>query len=141
MPIRPEMKDLYPPDWRQIRARILDRAGNCCEWCRRPNGQVHAVAPDGAWCDLGGERWHDSKGTPIQSRGQLASCCEDSDWHATKTVLTIAHLDHDPTHNADDNLRALCQRCHLRYDAKMHASTARATKARKAGQGTLKGIQ
>lgn len=37
-----------------------------------------------------------------------------------KVVLTIAHLDHDETnHNvSDDRLKALCQLCHLRYDAK-----------------------
>lgn len=140
MPIRPEMRDKYPPDWKDIRARILVRAGNKCEWCGRPNGQAHAVAKDGAWCELGGEQWHDSKGTPIPSRGEIASCCEASDWHATRTVLTIAHLDHTPENCADDNLVALCQRCHLTYDAKMHASTARQTRARKAGQGSLPGV-
>ncbi len=37
-----------------------------------------------------------------------------------KVVLTIAHLDHDETNNdvADDRLKAMCQLCHLRYDAK-----------------------
>lgn len=36
-----------------------------------------------------------------------------------KVVLTIAHLDHDETNwNVKiDRLRALCQRCHLQYDA------------------------
>jgi hypothetical protein len=37
----------------------------------------------------------------------------------SKVVLTVAHLDHDPRHCADDNLAALCQRCHLAYDAPM----------------------
>ena len=37
MPIKPENKDRYPKDWKQIRARILERAGNCCEWCHVPN--------------------------------------------------------------------------------------------------------
>ena len=32
-------------------------------------------------------------------------------------VLTTAHLDHTPENCADDNLVALCQRCHNRYDA------------------------
>jgi hypothetical protein len=32
-------------------------------------------------------------------------------------VLTVAHLNHDETDCADANLRALCQRCHLAYDA------------------------
>lgn len=36
-----------------------------------------------------------------------------------KIVLTIAHLDHDEENNevSDDRLQALCQRCHLKYDA------------------------
>jgi hypothetical protein len=33
-------------------------------------------------------------------------------------VLTVAHLDHTPENNDPANLRALCQPCHLRYDAK-----------------------
>jgi len=43
-------------------------------------------------------------------------------------ILTIAHLDHDTTHNGDDNLLALCQRCHLRYDRVQHAQTRAANK-------------
>ena len=36
----------------------------------------------------------------------------------SKVVLTVAHLDHDPSHCGDrTNLAALCQRCHNRYDA------------------------
>jgi 5-methylcytosine-specific restriction endonuclease McrA len=43
MPIRTEMRALYHPEWKQIRQRILERAGHCCEGtpvfpeCRRPN--------------------------------------------------------------------------------------------------------
>lgn len=33
-----------------------------------------------------------------------------------RIVLTIAHLDHTPENCSDDNLRALCQRCHNAYD-------------------------
>jgi 5-methylcytosine-specific restriction endonuclease McrA len=40
-----------------------------------------------------------------------------------KVVLTIAHLDHVPEHCGRENLRALCQRCHNRYDAKHRART------------------
>jgi hypothetical protein len=43
-------------------------------------------------------------------------------------VLTVAHLDHQPENCADDNLRALCQRCHLRYDANHHARNAAKTR-------------
>ena len=41
----------------------------------------------------------------------------------SKVFLTTAHLDHDPANNADDNLAALCQKCHNTYDAgKRHAN-------------------
>jgi hypothetical protein len=38
---------------------------------------------------------------------------------SVKVVLTISHLDHDETNHevTDDRLKALCQICHLRYDA------------------------
>lgn len=38
-------------------------------------------------------------------------------------VLTITHLDHTPEHCDPDNLRALCQRCHNRYDAEHRKET------------------
>jgi 5-methylcytosine-specific restriction endonuclease McrA len=46
-------------------------------------------------------------------------------------ILTVAHLDHDTTHNTRDNLRALCQRCHLRYDRHLHAQHAAETRRRR----------
>ena len=49
----------------------------------------------------------------------------------SRVVLTVAHLDHDTRNNADDNLRALCQRCHLRYDAQHHIANAALTRQRK----------
>ena len=38
----------------------------------------------------------------------------------SKVVLTVAHLDHMPENCADDNLAAMCQRCHLTYDQAHH---------------------
>lgn len=57
------------------------------------------------------------------------NCCEHcgvenySIRDGKKIVLTIAHLDHDEENwNVSyDRLAALCQRCHLRYDAKEKA--------------------
>jgi len=37
-------------------------------------------------------------------------------------VLTVAHLDHDPSNCDDDNLEAMCQKCYLRYDQHHHRS-------------------
>ena len=33
MPIRPENRSRYPKNWKQIRANILKRADNSCEFC------------------------------------------------------------------------------------------------------------
>lgn len=53
-------------------------------------------------------------------------------------VLTTAHLDHDPLNNDLSNLRAMCQRCHLTYDAKHHAiNAARTRKLREIEAGQL----
>jgi hypothetical protein len=46
----------------------------------------------------------------------------------SKVILTVAHLDHDITNNSFFNLMAMCQRCHLRYDAKHHSQTRRNNK-------------
>ncbi len=48
-----------------------------------------------------------------------------------RVVLTVAHLNHHPQDNRPENLRALCQACHLSYDARVHAEHAAATRARK----------
>jgi len=34
-------------------------------------------------------------------------------------LLTVHHLDGDPSNNALDNLRALCQRCHLKRQGRL----------------------
>jgi hypothetical protein len=53
-------------------------------------------------------------------------------------VLTVAHLgDPSPENCADDNLKAMCQRCHLRYDAPQHQENARATRRAKKRNGEL----
>ena len=101
-PIRPEMRDRYPVNWKAISRRIrFDRADGRCE-CMGECG-LHRDNPGPRRCD----EWH---GRPAK-------------WARGDIVLTVAHLDHDPTNCKDDNLRALCQRCHLRYDREHHAET------------------
>ena len=39
---------------------------------------------------------------------------ENAGWPYT---LTVHHIDGDPRHNEDDNLIALCQRCHVKAHA------------------------
>ncbi len=128
MPIRPENRDRYPADWQQIRMRILARAGNRCEGCGVRNGA------------LGGRTTHDGsflEALPTGDNGLRLTWPRPGDygwcgpnWHCRKLriiriVLTIAHLDHTPENCAADNLRAWCQRCHNRYDAKMRLAGIR----------------
>lgn len=85
----------YPPNWKEIRERILLRAANKCEHCGAAN---HSTVPR--------ERRNKHGVFVIY----------------TRIVLTIAHLDHDKLNHevADDRLAALCQRCHLGYDLPRH---------------------
>ena len=45
--------------------------------------------------------------------------------------LTIAHVDQDETNNDEANLRAWCQRCHNRHDARTRQLHAAETRRRK----------
>lgn len=48
-------------------------------------------------------------------------------------VLTIAHMDHDPTSADEARMRCLCQRCHNTHDAPFRRrNAARTRKGRKA---------
>ena len=64
-------------------------------------------------------------------RWQLADSAPDGGVRRVRIVLTVAHLDHTTTNNADDNLASLCQRCHLRYDRFEHGANARRTRQRR----------
>lgn len=90
MPIRPENKKRYPADWPEISKRIR---------FERAGGRCEQT--------INGERCAALNGEPHPVTG-------------SKVVLTVAHLDHTPEHCADDNLLAMCQSCHLRYDHKLH---------------------
>lgn len=99
----------YPSAWHEISRRIrFERAAGRCE-CEGECGVEH------------GGRCAAEHGQPHPVTG-------------SRVVLTVAHLDHDTAHNADGNLKAMCQSCHLCYDAAHHARNARVTRARKAGQ-------
>jgi len=55
----------------------------------------------------------------------------------SRVVLTIAHMDHDETHMDPERCRALCQRCHLSWDAQHHARNAAATRRARLAVGDL----
>lgn len=107
MPIKPENKKLYPKNWKEIRQNILQRANNKCEFCGISNYAV-------------GYRDYNGKFVQIDEYAENVSPDVLYGEKIIKIVLTIAHLDHNPQNNNPENLRALCQKCHLNYDLKHH---------------------
>ena len=97
----------YPDNWRELRAKVLARAGDRCEGspaypdCRAANHEPHPVTG---------------------SRVVLTIAHLYDDDHQTQDLM---------------RLRAWCQRCHLYYDLKKHMARARATRDRKRGQMEL----
>ena len=102
MPIRPENRCRYPTDWREIRGRILERAEFQCECL----GECGRGTHDGRCPNIHGGYAYGTGST---------------------VVLTTAHLDHVPENCEPENLRAMCQGCHLHYDREHHAHTRVAT--------------
>jgi len=98
-------RELYPDDWEAISLRIRARAQGKCEWCGAENGKPHPIT-------------------------------------GSKVMLTVAHLGapkpdgspgdkRDKMDCRDENLAALCQRCHLNYDRDEHQQNSALTRRRK----------
>ena len=104
MPIKPENKSRYPSNWKEIRAHILQRANNLCEFCGVEN---HTYRLN-------------------EKTGKMAYI-----------VLTIAHMNEVIEDVRPENLRALCQRCHNRYDVEHRKKTRAMTRAGKDKSLTL----
>ncbi|GCE04768.1 HNH endonuclease [Dictyobacter aurantiacus] len=102
----------YPANWKKVSRTIRRIADWRCEWCGIPNG---APLPSG---------------------------------RPGKVILTVAHLGtpyadgrpgdkHDKHDVRRENLRTLCQACHLRYDLADHIAHARATRAQRKHEKAL----
>lgn len=115
----------YPSNWKHIRERILKRAENKCECCGVENYKYifRGVLQ-------GKEVYQDNEANIYDASNSnfllqdyyamIEPLSKKQNQRAIKVVLTISHLDHDEeNHNVtDDRLKAMCQLCHLRYDAK-----------------------
>lgn len=127
MPIKDKSK--YPADWEYISDRIrFERAGGRCERCGVGHGMTiarHRLRPDEYVIFVDGDyfAYPDGGIVPQHLWGLYGKLI--------KVVLTVAHLDHNPANNSETNLMAMCQRCHLRYDAKVHVQNARQTRIQK----------
>lgn len=124
MPIRPENKARYPKDWKAISLRIRARSNGRCE-CHGECGRLHHT-----------------EDVPARLVGKEVGRCAARNYQpnpitGTKVIFTVAHLDHTPENCADDNLKAMCQRCHLLLDIKTHMRNAAETRRNRRASGDL----
>jgi hypothetical protein len=111
VPIRPENRARYPENWKAISIEIrFGRAGGRCECA----GEC-------------GRGTHQGRCPNLHGRAAYGT--------GSKVVLTTAHLDHTPENCEPENLRAMCQGCHLHYDKDHHSETAARTRALAAAAG------
>ena len=119
----------YPTNWKsEIRPAIIERAKNCCEFCKVAN---YKEIIRGTYNDL--ECYQDDDGNIYDAN---TSKVIGSDYvgevsptnRFIKVVLTVAHLDHDVNNNDFTNLKALCQRCHNRHDVKFRKANRKKNK-------------
>jgi hypothetical protein len=138
MPISAENRKRYPADWKTISKRIRsERAEDRCECagecgtdhegrCDIPNGEmIWRHASGGGWNLI--ETYYEVGNVKVPVPPKVVGV----EWapKATKVILTVAHLDHAPENCSDGNLKAMCQRCHLRYDQEHHAESRKRSKA------------
>lgn len=135
----------YPANWKEISDRIKTRAGWKCEQCGLPHGAIVARYKSDKssfllW-DEKREVWLDGwDGKPIY-RPEYAKFWDDYEIeNPTKIVLTTHHMGapypdgrpgdvHDKMDCRDENLIALCQRCHFIADLPYHIISARISRA------------
>lgn len=114
MPIRPENRHRYGPDWRAFSDSIrFDRAKGRCE-CE---GEC-------------GRGTHEGRCPNVHSGHAYGT--------GSKVVLTVAHLCHTP--ECREHVKAMCNGCHLHYDKEHHAHTRAETRRKElsaAGQDEL----
>lgn len=110
----------YPSEWTtEIVPRILERANNRCERCGLENEQtVYSISlrvqdDDGRYKVRA--IWLRSYGDALRTARYR---CEEV--KSVSVSLQVAHLDHDEENHqvTNDRLMAMCQLCHLNYDAK-----------------------
>jgi hypothetical protein len=107
----------YPKNWRAIATEIKNQADWHCEKCQRP-------------CRRPGETWEELE-KRVENNWKIYEDFESDEFGLVEIpkfnrfTLTVAHLNHTPMDCRPENLRALCSVCHLRYDARYHASSRR----------------
>jgi hypothetical protein len=108
----------------------LKRAGNRCENCQAPHLHIVKRRALGTWLEeipVFGEgikrRWRDRDGHILLRPPPAVPT------RKVRIVITVGHLNHTPGDDRDENLRAMCQWCHLAHDRQQHTKNAHETRA------------
>jgi hypothetical protein len=125
----------YPANWREL-SREIRKVGRC-ELCDVRQYAVGYRQPDGEfYYERGNAYWDEFQYAVSYKKARAAADfvneSSNDGFKRIVIVLTVAHLcDCEPLCGARSHLKALCQRCHLRLDAKLHAKTRAARRDRK----------
>lgn len=145
MPIRPENKALYPKDWKQIRARIQERAGDKCELCGVKNHAWGYRDKDGVFSDISnyGSLQLVENGVVVKISAEVnrinqARLVSNLGYKIIRIICTVMHLNHDPRDNRDENLKFGCQKCHNNYDKDFRAENRKKNKLLKPNAEAVK---
>lgn len=129
----PMDRSRYPENWDEISLRIRERDGWHCKWCGAENGSIGYRRHGGEFVQVY---------RSVDDVDQQADALALDGIKFVTIVLTVAHLGvpkadgtpgdkHDKMDVRDENLAALCQRCHLLFDLKDHMRHAAETRRRK----------
>lgn len=139
----------YPKNWKDIATAVKERANWTCEFCGVKHGARGARDIDNVWHDIDSiDSYNSSYGDALF--GDYPKIIE--------IVVTAAHLgidkpdgtpgDHEDKFDVrSENLKALCQKCHLNYDRPGNIVKRKETmflkkhkKRREVGQSPLSGF-
>lgn len=108
----PIIRARYPENWEAIALRIKHEANWCCQQCQRPCRQPSEPLANFL---KQVQHWRRQR-TPRPAKFEEAP---------RRYLLTVAHLDQQPSNQAPSNLQALCTVCHLQFDSRFRAKQKR----------------
>lgn len=141
----PMDKKRYPVNWDEISKAVREKAGQKCQQCGAPNGVLVYRPPEKpeTWI-LVPERVSSQDVVRIWGGRPITEVNR-----TVRIVLTVHHIGipkedgtpgdrHDKMDCREDNLIALCQRCHWKADWDIHyAKAVRAKRERMVAAGQL----
>lgn len=108
----PMNRKLYPENWEAIALQVKQQANWQCQKC-------------GKSCRRKGE-------SLIAFSKRIRVPLYDIEGVRQRYTLTVAHVfDPEPMNVAPSNLMAMCAPCHLRLDAKLHATNRKRNQAKR----------